>query len=251
MAAALLWSQALDELGCDAEDLAAPLDFPSLMEEEVRKLTAQLCSNLAMMLVDENRFAEGLRYADAAVKIEPSNVKALFRGACAHVGLGDLPTAERYLYEAKSSGVYRNSPEIEQKLKEVQAAQASRRSVEAVRQAVRARCADDLVSACKVLANLTAYGDDYEARLQALVQAGAAAALVAAEHEAARAGHMGVLEQVSRALTNLALVKDAEAVQVLVQAGAAPVLVSEARWAVRHHHMGMGDISAVPRRSWP
>jgi hypothetical protein len=111
----MLWSQALDQLGC-GQDLAPPLDFPSLMEEEVRKLTAQLCSNLAMTHVNANRFAEGLRFADAAVKIEPSNVKALFRGACAHAGLGDLPAAERYLYKAKSSEGYRNSPEIEQKL---------------------------------------------------------------------------------------------------------------------------------------
>ncbi len=84
----MLWSQALEEIGC-GQDLTAPLDFPSLMEEEVRKLTAQLCSNLAMVHVDAKRFAEGLRFADAAVKIEPSNVKALFRGACAHAGLGD------------------------------------------------------------------------------------------------------------------------------------------------------------------
>jgi hypothetical protein len=54
--------------------------------------------------------------------------------------------------------------------------------------------------------------DGFEARREALVQAGAAAALVAAAHEAVRAGHAGALKQACRALFTLASVDGAEAV---------------------------------------
>ncbi len=127
--------------------------------------------------------------------------------------------------------VYTHSPEIEQKLKEVQAALASRRRREifetcldeapatalapasevhasppasaftlvgVAREAVRARHA----GARWAIRNLAA---DDAAIKAALVQAGAAAALVAAANEAVRARHADALEKACGALTNLTI----------------------------------------------
>ncbi len=68
-------------------------------------------------------------------------------------------------------------------------------------EAVRVRHAGALENACWALRNLAA-GD--AAINAALLQAGAAAALVAAVNEAVRARHASALEQACRALANLA-----------------------------------------------
>ncbi len=61
------------------------------------------------------------------------------------------------------------------------------------------------------------------------MQAGAAAALVAAVNEAVRAGHAGALEKACRALANLTA-GDAAIKAALVQASAAAVLVAAVRF---------------------
>jgi hypothetical protein len=92
---------------------------------------------------------------------------------------------------------------------------------------------DAIEEACTGLGILAERGAHLSA---ALVQAGAPAAVVAAAHNAVRAGHMGALEQVCWALWQFA--SGGAGKMALVQAGAPEALFLEAHDAVPARHAG-------------
>ncbi|CAB9499213.1 Peptidyl-prolyl [Seminavis robusta] len=81
-------------------NLLKPFNKSNTGDEQVKALLVTLQNNLSMVFFKQNKTKVSRDIATKSLKIDPKNVKALYRRACAHKKMGDLELARDDLKEA-------------------------------------------------------------------------------------------------------------------------------------------------------